>query len=844
MSSDSKTIDFGIDLGTTNSSIALCRRGEVRVFQSAELMNVTPSVVYVSKAGRLLVGKRAYDTWVADPQNAQAQFKRWMGFSDELNFPSSGKQFSAEELSAEVLKTLRADAQRQTGEAVDAAVITVPAAFGSLQCDATGRAARRAGFVESPLLQEPIAAAIAYGATPASRDQRWMVFDLGGGTLDIAIVSTRNDRLAVLEHEGNNRLGGKDIDEAIAEAFLLAPLSQAFRLPEDAERQRLMRALIRQAELAKIALSSAEETVVELFDLGEDLDGKPIEATITIKRSEMESKVAPIFDRCLEQVKRALERARLEPKDLDRILLVGGPTQMPMLRSAITDALGAKLDYSLDPMTVVAHGAALYASTIERTTPSATPTPAPAAKPASGGTKAVSIQLAYERASGSPQSPVAGIIESADAIADIKIDAAGGFWSSSWVAVAHGAFQTEVTLNPAKPVTHFTLAARDRAGNAVAVAPNEFSITSMLPMAAAPLPHTIAIELSTLHGVTSFDPVFKRHCPLPAEVKKIYKAERTLRPSETESTLPIKFWEIEVSEDPQEKWWAGCVHIRAERIKRPIPEGTEMSLTVKIDASRKISVQVYIPLLDQTFADDVFVPDPPTARSKIDQELALCFERIHHVRAEIYESDRADLAPMLDALEQRAEAIAEQIEARKQRAGSLDPDAMLAPVDALRKLRVQLMQIEEQLQIGAETPTVSRRMRWIVRHVERIVLEHGTSTEQAEFTKLQEQYDRCTESGDARGLKWVKDQLWELRYHIVKDKMWYWQERLAYLKTPGQNFLNKDQAAQHIAQADAANAKNDMAALRSAVNRASALLPPDQVESAQEQAAQSGLRAQ
>jgi molecular chaperone DnaK len=842
MSSESNTIDFGIDLGTTNSSIALCRRGEVRVFQSAELMNVTPSVVYVSKAGRLLVGKRAYDTWVADPQNAQAQFKRWMGFSDELNFPSSGKQFSAEELSAEVLKTLRADAQRQTGESVDAAVITVPAAFGSLQCDATARAARRAGFVESPLLQEPIAAAIAYGAAPASRDQRWMVFDLGGGTLDIAIVSTRNDRLAILEHEGNNRLGGKDIDEAIAEAFLLAPLAQTFRLPEDAERQRLMRALIRQAELAKIALSSAEETIVELFDLGEDLDGKPIEATITIKRSEMESKVAPIFDRCLEQVKRALERARLEPKDLDRVLLVGGPTQMPMLRSAITDALGAKLDYSLDPMTVVAHGAALYASTIERTTPSATPTPSP--KPASDSAKAVPIQLAYERASGSPQSPVAGIVESADAIAEIKIDAAGGFWSSGWIAVAHGAFQTEVTLNPAKPVTHFTLAARDRSGNAVAVAPNEFSITSMLPMAAAPLPHTIAIELSTLHGVTTFDPIFKRHCPLPAEAKKIYKADRTLRPSETDATLPIKFWEIDVSEDPQEKWWAGCVHVRAERIKRPIPEGTEMSLTVKIDASRKISVQLYIPLLNQSFSDDVFIPDPPSARSKVDQELGLCFERIAHVRTEIYEADRTDLAPLLDTIELRAEAIAEQIETHKQRVGSLDPDATLGPVDALRKLRVQITQIEDQLQIGAETPTLSRRMRWQVRHVERVVLEHGTSTEQAEFSKLQDQYQRCTEGGDVRGLKWVQDQLWELHFHIVKDKMWYWQNRLAILKTPGRSFINKDQAASHIAQAEAANAKGDMAALRSAVNKAWALLPPDQVESAQEQAAQSGLRAQ
>src|SRR2546421_5177714 len=121
------TIDFGIDLGTTNSSIAVCRRGDVRVFQSSDLMNVRPSVVYVSKTGRMLVGRKAYDTWTQDPENTHAEFKRWMGFNDRLTFPASGKQLSAEELSAEVLKSLRADAERQTQERIDAAVITAPA---------------------------------------------------------------------------------------------------------------------------------------------------------------------------------------------------------------------------------------------------------------------------------------------------------------------------------------------------------------------------------------------------------------------------------------------------------------------------------------------------------------------------------------------------------------------------------------------------------------------------------------------------------------------------------------------------------------------------------------------
>src|ERR1043165_6320690 len=119
------TIDFGIDLGTTNSSIVSCRNGEMRVYQTTELMNVTPSVVYIGKSGRMLVGKKAYDAWPADPQNTQAEFKRWMGFSDKLTFGASGKVMSAEELSAEVLKSLRADVRRSIGAEISAAVITV-----------------------------------------------------------------------------------------------------------------------------------------------------------------------------------------------------------------------------------------------------------------------------------------------------------------------------------------------------------------------------------------------------------------------------------------------------------------------------------------------------------------------------------------------------------------------------------------------------------------------------------------------------------------------------------------------------------------------------------------------
>ena len=165
----SNNIEYGIDLGTTNSCIARWDAGSVRIFQNNDQMNVTPSAVHVLKTGRVIVGRRGYAALQSDPDNVAIEFKRWMGQKDRKRFPAAGREFSAEELSAEILKSLREDVRRQSARVVTAAVITVPAAFGALQCEATARAAELAGLEEVLLLQEPIAAAIGYGAQPGSR---------------------------------------------------------------------------------------------------------------------------------------------------------------------------------------------------------------------------------------------------------------------------------------------------------------------------------------------------------------------------------------------------------------------------------------------------------------------------------------------------------------------------------------------------------------------------------------------------------------------------------------------------------------------------------------------------
>jgi molecular chaperone DnaK len=358
-------------------------------------------------------------------------------------------------------------------------------------------------------------------------------------------------------------------------------------------------------------------------------------------------------------------------------------------------------------------------------------------------------------------------------------------------------------------------------------------------MAAPPLPHTIAIELST-HTGTTFDPVFKRGSPLPAEARRTYRADQTVRPSDSTAVLPIKFWEVDISEDPQEKWWAGCVTIRADQIKRPITEGSEIELTVKIDKSRKITVEAFVPVLNQSFVEGVYIPDPPSARSQLQQQLDLCFERMDAIFRMIYDADRDDLRERAEQIQLTLEHLAEQAAEHEKRGG--DPDAELGPGEVLRKVRLQLAQLEEQLE-GAGQSTLAREVRGEARWTHSVVQQCGTESDKQEMERLRTQVDKYVEAGDQRGLKWAQEQLRELRGGILDNQPWFWQNVLNFLRAPGRRFLNKVEAQRWLAKAEAAEHSQNLNDLKEAVVRVWEMQPPDQVELSKQQAAQSGLRA-
>ena len=320
------TIDFGIDLGTTNSAIAVLKGVSTEIIKNNRDADITPSAVYIDKKGNIRRGEAAKSRFVDEEDDVYLEFKRRMGTDHVYKFRSSGQQRKPEELSAEILKSLKADVQQKTGEVVESAVITVPAAFELHQCDATRKAADLAGFKQSPLLQEPVAAALAYGFQTDSQKAYRLVYDFGGGTFDAALIKSEDGSIHVVNHGGDNFLGGSDIDWAIVEKLLIPRLLEQHSL-EDFTRgnkkwRRAFALLKRAAEMAKIEVSSYETTTLDCCRFNDDA-GNTIEFECDLPLADVIRIAEPTILRSVEITKRVLKEKNLPKESVERLILVG-----------------------------------------------------------------------------------------------------------------------------------------------------------------------------------------------------------------------------------------------------------------------------------------------------------------------------------------------------------------------------------------------------------------------------------------------------------------------------------------------------------------------------------------
>ena len=345
---------IGIDLGTTNSCVAVMEGGEPVVIPNAEGNRTTPSVVAFSKNGERLVGQIAKRQAVTNPDNTVISIKRKMGTNEKVDI--EGDKFSPQEISAMILQKLKADAENYLGQKVTQAVITVPAYFSDSQRQATKDAGKIAGLEVLRIINEPTAAALAYGMDKEEQDQKIMIYDLGGGTFDVSILDIGDGVFEVLSTNGNTHLGGDDFDQKIID-YLVSEFKKSNGIDLKTDKMAMQR-LKEAAEKAKIELSGMQQTQINLPFITADSTG-PKHLDITLTRAKFEELISDLVEATRKPVEQAMKDAGITANDIHKVLLVGGSTRVPCVQEMVKRITGKEPDKGINPDECVAIGAAI-----------------------------------------------------------------------------------------------------------------------------------------------------------------------------------------------------------------------------------------------------------------------------------------------------------------------------------------------------------------------------------------------------------------------------------------------------------------------------------------------------
>jgi molecular chaperone DnaK len=355
---------IGIDLGTSNSAAASLVGGKPTIIQAAEGTSVGgkafPSVVAFTREGQLIVGEPARRQMISNAEGTVLAAKRKMG--TDFKFTVFGKQYTPQQISAFILQKIKRDAEAFLGETVDKAVITVPAYFNDNQRQATKDAGEIAGLQVVRIINEPTAASLAYGLDKVQKDLKIMVFDFGGGTLDVTIMEMGGGVFQVKSTSGDTQLGGTDMDNALVD-YIIQEFKQQSGLDVRNDKAAMMR--IREAaEKAKIELSNIVTTEINLPFLAYDATTGPKNLVLSLTRAKLEELLRPIIERCRSPMMQSIQDAKIAPNEVDKIILIGGPTRMPIVRQFVANVMGKEPERGVDPMEAVAMGAAIQGAII------------------------------------------------------------------------------------------------------------------------------------------------------------------------------------------------------------------------------------------------------------------------------------------------------------------------------------------------------------------------------------------------------------------------------------------------------------------------------------------------
>ncbi len=616
-------IDYGIDLGTTNSAIARMENGEVKIIKSDTQKDTMPSCVHYRK-NTILVGDTAYSR-ISDEHlqafgdfsktgntghkfNTFIEFKRTMGTDKTYKSNSADKELTSEELSSEVLIALKGLVR---DEEISSVVITVPARFRNNQIDATQQAAVKAGFKYCELLMEPIAASIAYGVSSKSINGYWLVFDFGGGTFDAALMRVEEGIMKVADTDGDNHLGGKDLDYAIVDHIIIPYLSKNYNikkiLANEYGKAELREALKSTAEEAKISISPPSKVSADICTykpLGEDDDGNEMEIDMKMSLEEYETAVAPIFQRAIDISKKLVEKNNLKTSDLELVLLVGGPTLSQTMRRMLREELNAQIDTSIDPMTSVAVGASLFASS--KNIP---------AHIQERDKEKIQLILRYPENTVETEEDIGIKIDRSQTTGQIpekifvEISRKDKGWSSGKVEIQDDAEIIPLLLTEGKS-NGFEIAIFDEKGNLFPCEPSSISIIQGFKEPPATLSMDLCIEafsgesdkkmMSELQGLS-------KNQSLPAKGKGNFKTQKDIRPGNPDDKIKIPIYEGEKNTRATYNEFAGIVTITGEDLPKFLPKGSEIEITVEVNKSHGKTFKAYFPDIDETVERELAV---------------------------------------------------------------------------------------------------------------------------------------------------------------------------------------------------------------------------------------------
>ena len=801
----------GIDLGTTNSAISSFDGEKIQLFKSPEQHDVTPSAIFIDRRGNKYVGSRAYNNAARNPDNAAVLFKRLMGTSTPVKLPAVNLTMTPEECSAEVLRTLFGYLPEEIrGDGDTGTVITVPAAFNQMQKDSTMSAADAAGLGRVALMQEPVAAVMSV-MRQRKNDGVFVVYDLGGGTLDIAIAESIAGRVNLLAHGGIAMCGGRDFDRILFDNVVKPWLLENFDLPEDLAANPQFKSLLRMAtwaaEKAKIELSQKEDAVVSLpeTELGvRDQAGEEIYIDIAIDRKRYDALIAPKVEESIQSARETLEKAGLSPHDVERVVFVGGPTHYKPLRDKVAFELGIAPSTDVNPMTAVAEGAAVFAESIDWASQSRGRKSARGALSAGGG-----IDLSFNYIARTPE-PRAKIVAKfggrAPAGIEFQIDSLDTGWSSGRVALKDGA---SVELSLTKPGDNiFKVFVFDSNGASVALREDKIVIArTAASIDATPASHSIGVEArDKVGGRLVLDYLVREGDQLPKKGKKTFKAGESLK-SGSAGSIKFKLWEGEVSDPINDNRFIGMFEIRGSDFDDGvIAAGAELVCEYEVLDSGNIQLEVSVPSISGSFKSGRNYYSSQEGKIDYSNQAKNIQEQSEHTLERLEE-----MASKVD--DPRLEQAREKLEqAGTIKSDEADPETAKQAMDNVQEAKRLLALTRKEHLKDIRQLELDRAVDFF----EKTVRQHARPTEATSFDNLVKTAQRAIENNSS-DFESHLDDLRGRNFMILWRQDWFVIERFKWLAQDVYLFPDAREHAQLVAIGVEALKANDIDKLRAVV---------------------------